>query len=308
MKNEIFEEICKLTQNQLVMYNLSILKKIGYENIIREDGFVYAKGTVPILLVAHMDTVHKKVPSKIKYNKEIIKSPQGIGGDDRCGIYMIHKIIEKHKCSVLFLEDEEIGCVGAKKFVKSKYINDLDVNYMIELDRKGNQDAVFYECDNPEFTEFIINDSPLKEDYGSYTDICTLMPATGIAGVNISCGYYNAHTKDEYVNLQEMENLIIDINKIVEKPCNEKFDFIERDSSWYDDDYNLWLEEALHQTYLNYGNNGSEANIFKITYDDYLNGEFIVETSASSEAEAVGIFLMCNEELPYSSIISVEQL
>jgi hypothetical protein len=108
-----------------------------------------------------------------------ISSPQGIGGDDRCGVYMIMQIVKDYNCSVLFTEDEEIGCIGANKFVKAlrkKEIEIAKVNYMIELDRKGANDAVFYECDNPEFERFILQDDDWELKYGSYTDIVELEP------------------------------------------------------------------------------------------------------------------------------------
>ena len=39
-----------------------------YDEVIYAGGFVFAKGTVPILLVAHMDTVHKELPQIIELN------------------------------------------------------------------------------------------------------------------------------------------------------------------------------------------------------------------------------------------------
>ena len=65
------------------------------------------------------------------------------------------QIIKDFKCSVLFTEDEEIGCVGAEKFAVSDYIVNNDINYIIEIDRRGTNDCVFYSCDNPDFEEFI---------------------------------------------------------------------------------------------------------------------------------------------------------
>ena len=78
-----------------------------------------------------MDTVHKETVKDFYeyYDEEnerhIISSPQGIGGDDRCGIYMILEILKTHKCSVLFCEDEEAGGIGSEKFCKTEYITEL---------------------------------------------------------------------------------------------------------------------------------------------------------------------------------------
>lgn len=226
-----FKVICKMTQVELKKYMESYLK-INKYNVINEDGFLYAKGDIPVLLVAHMDTVHKKQCKEIIEKDGVLSSPQGIGGDDRCGIYMIAKIIKELRCSVLFCEDEEIGCVGASKFCKTEYIKNLGVNYMIELDRKGNNDAVFYKCDNPDFTEFIIGESNLKKETGSFSDISKLAPAAGVAAVNISCGYFNAHTTGEYVVFSEMESLIDVVKDIIKCECPEPFKYIPKKTEY----------------------------------------------------------------------------
>ena len=138
-----FEMILKLPQAELKEALQKELQSAGY-TVTSKDGFLYAPGTVPVLLVAHLDTVHEKAPSIICYSKDnrVLMSPQGIGGDDRAGVYMILEIIKQANCHVLFCEDEEIGDIGAKKFVKSNM--PLPVYYIIELDRQGHNDAVYY--------------------------------------------------------------------------------------------------------------------------------------------------------------------
>ena len=55
-----FKKICRKTQKQLIPYLVYCLKYNGYDEVIKQDGFIYAKGEIPILLTAHMDTVHEK--------------------------------------------------------------------------------------------------------------------------------------------------------------------------------------------------------------------------------------------------------
>ena len=116
-----FEEICTMSQNEVKTYMTDFLTEMKYENVVSGDGYLYAKGTEPVLLVAHMDTVHKKQCKVITRDGDKIMSPQGIGGDDRCGIFIIMNVVNEKHCSVLLCEDEEIGCVGAKKFVTSAH-------------------------------------------------------------------------------------------------------------------------------------------------------------------------------------------
>ena len=123
MKDKLFNKLCTMPQRGLKEY---LIKRLNMQS---GDGYCFKQGTFPVLLTAHMDTVHKKQVSNIKYytdkvsGKIIATSSVGIGGDDRCGIYMALKILDKVNCSVLFCEDEEIGSVGAKKFVATELCN-----------------------------------------------------------------------------------------------------------------------------------------------------------------------------------------
>lgn len=257
-----FEDICRMTQNGVKEYMSGYLTSKGYHPI-NEDGFLYAKGTVPVLLVAHMDTVHKEICCEIIKENGKISSPQGIGGDDRCGIYIIMNLVKELNCSVLLCEDEEIGCIGARKFTKTDYIKDLGVNFMLEFDRKGSNDAVYYNCDNKEFKEFIEGNSFFKEANGSCSDISTLMPVAKLAAVNLSSGYYNPHTKDEYVVFEEMLNVIKEAKTIIKNKCDEPFEYVAKQfntfsfdsdfdqmSLFNNPDFDIYTELELEVYYL----------------------------------------------------------
>lgn len=266
-KFPLFVSLCKMSQKDLKAYLAIALENSGYTEIVNEDGYLYAKGDVPVLLTAHMDTVHlEKIKDFYEYHNKkkkqhIISSPQGIGGDDRCGIYMILEIIKTHKCSVLFCEDEEIGCKGSQKFCKSKHIADLvDMKYMIELDRRDNSDAVFYQCDSKEFTKFIEDNTGYKTAHGSCSDISYLAPAAKVAAVNFSCGYHNAHTTSEYVVMEEMFNTIKVVKKLLDVDC-EQFEYVKKT---YGGGY-----------YGGYGNLGNYGRSwYSGCYDDYYAGYY----------------------------------
>ena len=229
-----FEEICRMTQPEVKAYMKQYLESKRYK-VIDEDGFLYAKGDVPVLLVAHMDTVHKQVCKTINVKDDKMTSPQGIGGDDRCGVYIIGQILRGRRCSVLLCEDEEKGGVGANKFAKTEYIHTLDVNYMIEFDRRGRDDAVFYSCGNTEFIDFILYNTGYKQAQGTYSDISTLMPASKLCGVNLSSGYYKEHTNDEYVVFSEMMDTAGVAMDLIKAQCDAPFVYKART---YDNDYN----------------------------------------------------------------------
>ena len=240
-----FVDLCKLTQEELKDILPEKLLGSGYGSVAIGDGYIYAEGNIPILLTAHMDTVHK-FPVRDFYEyvdkdgQHIISSPQGIGGDDRCGIYMILEIIKDYKPYILFCEDEESGGIGSDKFCNTKFIDKLsDMKYLIELDRANANDAVFYDCDNPEFTKFILDITGYKEAIGSFSDISTLAPVCGVAAVNLSCGYYNAHRLSEEVNVEEMLNTISVVKKLLTTEC-EQFKYIKAKRTYYGSHYNHW--------------------------------------------------------------------
>ena len=316
-----FEKICRMNQENLKAYVERRLRET-HKDITVDDGFVYAQGKFPVLLVAHLDTVHKILPYIInrtedKNGNEVISSPTGIGGDDRCGVYMIFEVLKKFNCSVLFCEDEEIGTIGAEKFTKHPVSKDLKFNYIIEFDRKGNNDAVFYDCDNPEFEDFITKEF-FKTNWGSYSDISVVAPYLGVAAVNLSCGYYNAHKTDEYVVIQEMEEVIRQACKILERTTEDDvFEYIEAKynykygSKWWDD---LTYYKGCYSTSDIYGYEDEimadtkyevEEMYFLISYYN-VYGEIVeCEVFAHSDVEAVGQFLINHPDICYNSIIEV---
>lgn len=299
-RNKRFEHLCYKTQEQIKQVVDFELRQYG--EVQKADGYIYMQGNFPVLLVAHMDTVHKELPREIIYKDGKISSPQGIGGDDRCGIYMIMEILKRgYRPSVLFCEDEEIGCVGSTKFAVSKFAESLNgtFNYIIELDRNGSNDAVYYECDNPEFEKFI-EMSFFKKAFGSYTDICEIAPALDCSAVNFSCGYYKQHTTDEYVVLSEMEVVIDEVCKLLDRTtCNDKFEWIEAKHTYTSYGFGSY----------GYGGYGSYDNWNR--YDDtyvVIYGTETVEEdyiTASSEEEAIGIFLIQHPFTCYNDILEV---
>ena len=318
MKREIakFGKICCKTQEELKVYLTALLSSKGYK-VINKDGFVYAKGELPYLVTAHMDTVHEVQVDR--YNVHIwkgqhrIQAPKfGIGGDDRCGIYMIVRmILDGYRPSVLFCEDEEIGSIGAQKFCKTKYIKDLEeLNYLIELDRANANDAVFYDCDNPEFTKFIVDNTGYKEAHGSWTDIVKLSSECRVASVNFSCGYYNAHTKKEYVIFEEMERTIAVVEKLLRME-SKQFEYIEKKYSdlW---DNNYW-KTMYGYAYDGYGYDG-ESSIYdiggisglEIHYNDYSCGtpqEQIVYIPGDREDYCMYMFFKEYPDVCYNDLI-----
>lgn len=242
-----FEAMVSLSQRELKAAVSEELSALGYQ-VRSANGYVYAEGDVPVLLVAHLDTVHRERVRNIFYSKDgnLLLSPEGIGGDDRCGVYIIFKVIQESRCHVLFCEDEETGAQGARAFAGSKIRP--KVNYIVEVDRRGSDDAVFYGCDNRKFTDFVCGFG-FNEERGTFSDISVIAPRLGIAAVNLSAGYHNEHSRSEYVRFPEMASVIKRLGRMV-STSSAKFKYEERQARWgrqmtllddYDQQvFNLW--------------------------------------------------------------------
>lgn len=249
MQELTFETILRLPQMDLKKTLKAELKSRGCP-VTDKPGYLYAEGTIPVLLVAHMDTVHRQPVEQICYSedKAVAMSPQGIGGDDRCGVWMILQILRTANCHVLFCEDEEVGCVGAKKFTKGSLRP--RVNYIVELDRRGSNDAVFYRCDNPEFEDFVTSFG-FETANGSCSDISYIAPYLETAAVNISCGYYCEHQRHEYIHLEEMELNAARVAQMVTQQT-EHFEYREQQDSFFGGrvyQYSMWDTASERETY-----------------------------------------------------------
>jgi hypothetical protein len=302
---KVFKKICRMSQKDLKKYTAKCLEET-HSNIVKGDGYVYAEGEFPVLLVAHLDTVHKNLPTKIIDIDGKLSSPNGIGGDDRCGIYMILQIVKQINCSVVFCEDEEIGCVGADKFIATELAESLKgkFNYIVEFDRKNANDAVFYDCDNKEFEDFITKDY-FKTANGIYSDISEIAPFLGAAAVNLSCGYYNAHTVNEYVVWDEMQKSIGKAMKILNRTTEtDVFEYIPApiDIRNYNFNYGFFDDDEY---YYNYGYGDYCYEINYVNEDDVFK---TYQTLANSELEAIGLFCMEHPDLTYNDIIDVINL
>ena len=232
-------ELLNKKQDDLLKYLVCRLEEKGYKDkVYFTKDYIIAKGDIPVLLVAHLDTVHKELPTiYFDQEKRVLWAPQGIGGDDRCGVYAILNIIETCKPYVLFTTDEEIGGVGAEKFTKEVDLKN-EINFAIEIDRRGLNQAVFYNCGNTEFQDFILSYG-FDEEFGSFSDISVLSPAYDFASVNLSAGYYNEHTNYEYIVLDHLEYTIAVVKRILQdERVNTFYEYKElKYYTRYDEEY-----------------------------------------------------------------------
>lgn len=231
-KLELLKSLFTLTQQQLHDFLYDFLEEnYGQNNIIEKDGmYLFAKGDIDVLTVAHLDTVHKYQPTLDEIyhdqDKKVLLSPVGIGADDRCGIFMIMNLVfAGYKPHIAFTWDEEIGGYGAADLAKDFAHNAIDanINFAIQYDRRGHAQSVYYSLYNGEFENYI-NSFGFTTNFGTYTDICEICPMWGMAGVNLSTGYTNEHSVRELVLLDTIEDTLAKSIAIMEDQIkNPKF-------------------------------------------------------------------------------------
>lgn len=212
---DLFEELLGSTQYRLI-YDImpNKLKKFGYNDIEWIGDNLFAHGDIPVMIVCHADIVGIDYPTEFIYEKNdsiIRANNRTLGGDDRCGQYILLEAMKKLNVRpyIAITHDEEKGCIGADEFVTKMPYNEYEIKFLIELDRRGSNDLVYYDCDgHDEFMKFCEDMTGWKHAYGSYSDICSFMDEWKICGVNLSCGYYNEHSANEHVVIDEMLNVV----------------------------------------------------------------------------------------------------
>lgn len=213
-----FTQLCALTQNGMIATMKRYLES-KYDTVVATDDYIYAVGNIPVALAAHMDTVFPRPATQVYYDKEqnVIWSPDGLGADDRAGIFAIIQIIKKGlRPHIILTTDEEKGANGAFALAELK-CPFPDLRFIIQLDRRGADDCVFYECENNDFIDYI-ESFGFVEAIGSFTDISVICPEWGIAGVNLSVGYKNEHSVSETLHVGHLLNTIDKVTNILSQP------------------------------------------------------------------------------------------
>ena len=224
---KLLERLFSLSQEGLKRAMSNYIKTI-YKDFIITDKYIVGIGEIPIALVAHMDTVYSTPVQDLFYDskKGVMWSPDGLGADDRAGIFAIIHILQSgYKPSVILTTDEEKGGLGASALGECQ-CPIPNLKYMIELDRSGVDDCVFYQCCNTDFVKYVENFG-FVEKVGTFSDISFLMTNWGICGVNLSIGYINEHDYSEMLYIQHMFNTIDKVKNMLNETEIPEFEYNE---------------------------------------------------------------------------------
>ena len=270
MNIEKFKELLSVPsktyqEEDMVEYLCNELDTIPGVSYYRDDMMnIYAtkgelnEGEYYPMFIAHTDTVHHKVDKIVVKEENLIRpntfgkkfdevkvpclkaytedgNPTGIGGDDKCGIFICLELLKTlDKVKIGLFVSEETGCHGSSK-CDEKFLK--DVGYITQYDAPGNHliseicsGVRLFERDSEFFTktlkviengfenEMLIQSHP-------YTDISQLKKKIDVSCINMSCGYYNMHSNQEFVSIEDVERSILIGQNMVKELGYKKYKY-----------------------------------------------------------------------------------
>lgn len=140
------------------------------------------------------------------------QSQEGLGADDKNGIWVCLKALEKcERLKVFMSVGEEKGCWGSNRADLSFFADSL---FILEPDCKGGEEIRTrlkgVPCASAEFeTALQAEKSGYVITEGKTTDILPLtLSGVGVSCANIPVGYHNPHKDDEYCIVTELRRCL----------------------------------------------------------------------------------------------------
>lgn len=362
MPVELYNEAIKLFAVPSTMYNETVMSFYIYERLkyFESTGMslhyylddygniIITKGVGPTFacFCAHLDTVHTYPDGfKLQYQEtkddrvylfacDNDKKPVGIGGDDKCGIFVCLYLLERvDNIKIVFFSQEESGGTGSNH-IDTKIF--ADCRFVGGVDRwNGNDFVNQYSGDRTISKAMTKVLTPILKRYGyeytsgMFTDAFNLFTRDiNISCFNMSCGYYSHHSKSEYVDTNELYHaclLAVEIAMLTDryyyKPTRTKYDVGTRDYSygsgwsWRSDKYD-WKSKKYDQKLSSYKSAeyrycehcGLELLDYEkkycgscALYMDKLNNDTAMTIDSMRECQACGIRLF-DHEITYCSI------
>ena len=253
MINEMLKRLKAVMSVQTASYKTEKMNKFILKEVAKIPG-CYAKkhkGNIYVTrgkadlypcIVAHTDTVHDihkefhvlEVKGKlIAINEQMERV--GVGGDDKVGIFVALEMLRNTDiCKAAFFRDEEVGCRGSREADMKFFDN---VTLALQCDRQGYDDFVneiysttLYDESFGNAISAILSDYGKFESDGGLTDVYQLAEnGLGVACANMSCGYYDPHTDNEYIIIDEVELTLSMVKEIVDACGGVKWEITEKE-------------------------------------------------------------------------------
>ena len=296
-RKKFVKQLCKLVSIQSASYDTKLMMRhikdvvqsiagctISYDTY----GNMYVvkgQGNYPTM-VCHTDTVHaiekaKIIPIEVEGNIVAFNSTtmeqHGTGGDDKVGIHITIQLLKTQpNMKAVFFLDEEVGCVGSSKANMDFFDDSI---FVLQCDRRGYSDFVnkisgtkLYEKNFQKEIKDILKKYKRTETNGGMTDVLEIAYQTKLSVANMSCGYYNPHTENEYINIQDVINTfnlcqdIFNQVKTIHKVKTDRFQSYNNYNYGYGYDYaSEWMyTKSKRKTYQTLQDQAIELEIQKI--------------------------------------------
>lgn len=216
------------------------------------------------MVSAHLDQVGTVPTSVILTDKKkgTITGDYNIGADDKNGCWIVLNLLKKFpNISFIFSEMEECGG-GIKELLKT-YKDELEkIKYGLIFDRRGNSDII---CHHNDYGVKKLDDDlctvgadfGYKSSWGVWSDADEISRYMSCA--NLSCGYYRAHTNNEFTVIKELYNsynfgiaILGNLKDNYDKPELKTYDWHWRKSSFTNHDYYNNVNNNREDMYSDY--------------------------------------------------------
>lgn len=179
-------------------------------------------------IIAHLDQVQREHSEDFTpvETKELIfgyspinRRQEGIGADDKNGIWIALRCLKKYDAlKVAFFAEEETGCRGSSQADMDFF---KDCRFVIQPDRRGHEDLITHIgwtdlCSDGFLKATGYQRFGYQETMGAMTDVLALKErGLEISCINLSCGYYEPHTANEFTVKADLLNCLRLIEHII---------------------------------------------------------------------------------------------
>ena len=260
----------------------------------REKNYAFIKivtniqEAMPIIIIFSTSVALVK-GNLIAYNP-LTNQQTGIGGDDKCGVFVcLSLFLEMDILKGAFFVEEEIGMLGSKEACSEFFEN---VGYAIQFDAPS-ANWITEVCSGVKIfdSEFKDKIKTVLSEGGytnfsndPFTDVNQLSQKFDFNCLNLGCGYYEQHRDSEYVVVDEVNKSLhmgiklihhLGINDYLRKDKEEIESKKIDDSSWFkyiENDYDL-VSDKIVDSVIDMYNDGFDSEEIKMYISDLLEIE-----------------------------------
>jgi len=277
----------------VIEYCLPILKESGFDVNVSPEGNIYAvRGKTEsgkyILLNAHTDTVQGNDDAAIMVHPDVVQYDpfwniiwghgHMVGGDDKCGIGIVLALAEATDTpmKVLLTVREESGCTGVDAVPKEFY---KDATFCFTLDRRNCCDLIETYSGRKlapkglvDLILTIAKESKVSMTVadGSFADTHAI--SEHVPAVNMSVGYYNAHSSYDFIRVNETYDTLMILRRCFERQNEFETEWARTPVNWRPAVFPL-VKRVYYDNYGFYGSlygaTGDVANDWE--YKDRVN-------------------------------------